>query len=746
MHSHAHTASYEKEILYGYIKTYIAKVLLFGIVGSGKTSVTAIMTGEDPPHVHDSSPLMVRPVQVTTVLTDDKLKWKKKKPQEVREMIAEIIRGKLQRDLEPDSETGPEPDLESTASVSKVPEPHKMDLELPPIESMDSQNGSTASEMDSHNYRKDPHHSEQVQQVDPKSPPKSKSKFDCLLEKTVKEDDFLSLVHKSNPPSQPILEQKWLYIIDSGGQPEFHNMLSIFVQRTTACIFVFRMHDRLDTYPLVTYYKSGSSIGSSHDSRLTNGQIFEQFMRTMRSFSSKKNGDPPSTVLLATHRDLVKLHNQLEESEQPNPLEERCKLEERHKLDERNKLQELHQQLKAIVLPQFKKQLIYCDKSYEEFIFTMNAKKPEESDKKTAEDIRKLITEKCLGEEEEIPIRWYFLDHRSRKISGGLNRKSKVLSREEYGKIANVLNIDKESCEDALKFFNRLNTIFYFPKALPNVVFLEPQILLDVLSKLVMKKYQHTQEAKKPENYDWLFHELAYVTEDLLDFEFKEHYIYDPPLFTSKELVTLFETLLIFGRLGEGKWFVPSILPSLVEVEKYHESKERALLIHFPDGGPQNGMFCSAVSFLLSTENTSPGSWKVLKESSDKPKCLKRNVILFTVGDFPGKVILIEEWTHFEIHLKTRQERERDLWKLVYKAVFKGLEKAAQTHHYDYNSDNVPRIAIRCPEQHNDHLSTPHPATIDCEGSWTCTKSTEWFGQVSPETIPWLNLTEEVNK
>ena len=106
--------------------------------------------------------------------------------------------------------------------------------------------------------------------------------------------------------------------------------------------------------------------------------------------------------------------------------------------------------LKAIVLPQFKKQLIYCDRQLEKFILTMNAKKPEDRDRETANDIRKVITEKCPGENVKIPIRWYNLDHRSKNISECLNRK--VLSREEYGKIAKELNIDDASCEGALEF------------------------------------------------------------------------------------------------------------------------------------------------------------------------------------------------------------------------------------------------------------------------------------------------------
>ena len=151
----------------------------------------------------------------------------------------------------------------------------------------------------------------------------------------MKRDDFLKLVHSSSPSSEPILEQRWLYIIDSGGQPEFHNMLSVFLQNTTACIFVFRIHEELDDCPPVAFYRDGSSVGVSDILGLTNRKIFQQFMSTMRSFRSKKNGDPPRIVLLATHRDKVKKRKLLK------------LLEKRHK------------ELKAILQSQFKHQLMY---------------------------------------------------------------------------------------------------------------------------------------------------------------------------------------------------------------------------------------------------------------------------------------------------------------------------------------------------------------------------------------------------
>ena len=199
------------------------------------------------------------------------------------------------------------------------------------------------------------------------------------------------------------------------------------------------------------------------------------------------------------------------------------------------------------------------------------------------------------------------------------------------------------------------------------------------------------------------------VAEELVnETQFKKHY--HPPAFTAMKLAKLFEKLIIFGKLGKGTWFVPSMLPSMKEEEaKQHcVSKERALLIHFPDGGPQNGIFCSTVSFLLSTDNTLSG-WKVLENSVGKPDCLKRNIISFIVDNISGKVTLIEEWKHIEVHVKTSPYYERRLWKLVYKAVFDGLKKAAETHHYTYTGSNGPQPAIICPEQ---HTSTTHPATI----------------------------------
>ena len=114
--------------------------------------------------------------------------------------------------------------------------------------------------------------------------------------------------------------------------------------------------------------------------------------------------------------------------------------------------------------------------------------------------------------------------------------------------------MDEGSCEEALNFFNGLNVLFYFPTILPNMVFIEPQMLLDKVSELVDETYNMRQGDKlQPMVGERLkFRDYGQVTGKFLS-EFKSHY--EPPLFTPKELITLLKGLLVLADLSEGVYF-----------------------------------------------------------------------------------------------------------------------------------------------------------------------------------------------
>ena len=68
-------------------------------------------------------------------------------------------------------------------------------------------------------------------------------------------------------------------------------------------------------------------------------------------------------------------------------------------------------------------------------------------------------------------------------------------------------------------------------------------------------------------------------------------------------------------------WFMPSVLKQ-VPAEKIEVSVSPGPLVaDFPDGGPQNGIFCSLMSHVLSRKNRHPHLWKLCL-SSNEPTCI----------------------------------------------------------------------------------------------------------------------------
>ena len=666
---------YEQEIKHGSIYLETDKIVMFGVAGSGKTCTLHALLGKPPPGIRRSSPLMERPITVSVISVDDQLHWQEMTPQQIRQRIADIIRSRSER-VSQAAKGSPSSDHEQQYSTT-ASQPH------PPTK----EGANVAS----------------TPQSEPVAPP------DPLLESL--SEEYVSLINTSAPSSEPILHQNWLYVIDSGGQHEFHEVLPIFLNGASDFIYVFRVHDKLDEQPKIAFYDNGDKL-HEYSSFLTNEEIFKHCMRTMHSFTSKnKDLTPPQVLLLGTHRDMVK--------EEDLPI----------------LLESLNERLKRTLLPHFRDQVIFCDETLKDCVFTIDAQQPEERDRECAEAVRRILCKKDERRCVKMPLRWHALEQALQKMSQDRGRK--VLSKQECLEIAKSLHIDDESCEEALKFFSDLNLLFYWPSILPDLVFVEPQVILDKVSELVKESYRvrrgRNSQQLRPTRGNFerrMFRDYGQVTEKFLG-KFNKHYI--PPLFTPSKLITLFEGLLVFARLSSGVWFMPSLLEVVSEdVAQYRVCQDTALVIHFPDDWPQVGMFCCMVAFLLSPDNTYKGTpcpWQVLEDESGKPKCLARNVIKFKIKCFPGYVTIIDYFTHFEIHVKTCVE-EMKLWQLVRHAVMKSLKKASEILGY---TDNTFELAIVCPA----HPSTPHPATIDCMGVWICSKDKEEGGKVPLQSIPW---------
>ena len=619
------------------------------------------------------------------------MEWEEKTPEQMLEIVAEVISSRV-----PKQHTGAQSDASLSSPEQQSSHTTTSQSRQPTAEKASSSTSEAAGKSTPSSEKKT---TDQVQSEEGVS-------LDSILKSTEVDEGFVSSINSGRTFLEAILRLRQLLIVDSGGQPEFLEMMPVFLNGASKFVYVMKAHESLEKRAMVQYFKDNKLVWEFPASH-TNEDTLKQCTCTMRSLNAKNPNIPPSKMMfLATHRDMV-----------PGVLEQ------------------LHKRLKKILLPEFKEQLIFCDSTGKDFIFTLNAAKPEDKDRECGQAIRECLSKSEEGREPvKVPLRWYALYQKLLEIMNGLGKK--VLSREQCRQVAESMEMDDGSCEEALNFFNGLNVLFYFPTILPNLVFIEPQMLLDKVSELVDETYHMRQGDKlQPMVGERLkFRDYGQVTEKFLS-EFKSHY--ETPLFTPKELITLLRGLLVLADLSENVYFMPCLLrvESSEVVTKHRVSKEKALAVHFPDSGPLMGMFCCTVAYLLSSDNTHPCPWKVVQNKEGTPECLHRNVIQFTIPKMAGTISLIDHFTHFEIHAYTLPKKTAQLWKVVHGAVFTGMKKAGKTLGY---TNNTPVPAIVCPA----HPDEPHPATVDEDAAWSCSVTPQHFGQLEECTIPWLSLRQ----
>ena len=372
-----------------------------------------------------------------------------------------------------------------------------------------------------------------------------------------------------------------------------------------------KLSERLDEHPVIKYYnKNGQVCGKPFCHALTNEQMLQCSIRTILSRPSRE-GKHSKTLIVGTHRD----------------KESSCS---ESRIEKNRKLTDM-------LVPSLKDQLVHYHLGTE-VIFPINAKKPKKQDHQVCAEIRKQIEDKKNAPPPyKIPIGWFLLEQDIIKVS-----KGGVISKSECLGIAAPLNINGEALTAALQYFDDLNIFLYYPSVLPELVFSNPQILLDKVTELVHFSYSlqtcsppgaaegvrqqkqkkgraatffsklvHFRSSHSSESSPvalegkWLqFRDKGIVTLEMFqDERFSAHYI--PDLFTPADLIKLLKHLLIIAPLSDTEYFMPSLLQmtspdELVQKPPAPSSSAAPLLVYFPAGCAQNGVFCALVVYLLS--------------------------------------------------------------------------------------------------------------------------------------------------
>ncbi|CAI8033474.1 hypothetical protein GBAR_LOCUS18877, partial [Geodia barretti] len=340
---------YKQEMKRGHIELDLDKMLLFGNAGSGKTCSLAALLGVDPPTIRRSTPLLKRPIEGMFVDVDGKKQWKKRK----LDLAAEVIRSRMPRQ-------------QSVAQSSGGPaSPGQQSPHTAASQSVEPTPENTSSSM-SQAARKSTASSEEKPST--REQQEAEGRLDSLLLSSAVDEGFVHLINSAPPSLEPILRLKQFLVLDSGGQPELLEMMPVFLRGASKFVYVLKLHESLDKRATIRYFKDGKLVWE-YPAYLTNEGTLRLCVRTMRSLNNKNPNIPPAKMMfLATHRDMVA------DKQLPGVLDT------------------LHKRLREILLPQFREQLIYCDTEREDFVFTLNAAKPEKEDRECAESIRECLS------------------------------------------------------------------------------------------------------------------------------------------------------------------------------------------------------------------------------------------------------------------------------------------------------------------------------------------------------------------
>ena len=365
--------------------------------------------------------------------------------------------------------------------------------------------------------------------------------------------------------SQQLSHSTWIYVLDSGGQPQFADVSRAFVRGNTINIIVHKLTDRLSSRPVFQYSVNGKPLTQPKELRMTNLQLITTHVRSISSarLAAVHGCDPmPLFIIIGTYEDKMGgLWWLFQES-----------------LKQKN--------IKLIsALKQYKDQLIFFNEAEQQLIFPVNNMCLQNREELSMR-LRAYVTghHKAVIEK-EVPIRWYILESNIKEE--GDKQHHGIVLRSYYEEIGKKLGMDEVQIMRAISFLKSLSVFLHF-ETCPDIIFTNPQYFLNVLSSIISisfvdfpQKLLNKGKILPPDAHRKLQKEGLF-TDDLLDL------INIPfsPLFKKVDLLCLLCHLCIIARVQRDNltyYFMPCALcPKQLtyqEKKKYCKTCEPLLLM-----------------------------------------------------------------------------------------------------------------------------------------------------------------------
>ena len=205
-----------------------------------------------------------------------------------------------------------------------------------------------------------------------------------------------------------------------------------------------------------------------------------------------------------------------------------------------------------------------------------------------------------------------------------------------------------EDTAAALQFFSDLNVILYYPSILPNVIFTNPQALLNIVTEIIKCIVYGTDGVEANDPVFISACEEGIISVKLLDL-LKQDFpqVYKPSMFEAHDLIALLLHLGIVSKYNKD-YFMPSLLKGLdtrgieASLSQHPDSVEPCAVYY-----ENRWLECGAFGFLI-TSLLSSGMWKLAYKGINL-LCVHSNCIKMFFHSC--LVTLVDHVTHIEIHV-----------------------------------------------------------------------------------------------
>ena len=509
-------------------------------------------------------------------------------------------------------------------------------------------------------------------------------------------------------------------LLDSGGQPQFHEVFSIVLPAVTGIISVFKLSEPLAVHGEVVFYRDGVQANDPYESYLTNEQVIRHDLLAIQSEVSQKGAEEMSNLaFVGTFLD----------------QQDACPEETPDQKDER-----LHSMITEI-LSKDMQQCVISSGSLRHVTFRVNARTPTEKDYETAGQLKDALMSQSRVKPRNLPLKWCGFEVALRKMMEQLNRQ--ILSLKECEFIGSKLGFDPPSLKACLNYLRELHILSFYD-ALPKVVFGSCQVILDKITELVVYSLELKKGGRFSTGVDRKFHQQGILSLDILQSKACSKH-YSSEYFVPEDLPKVFKSLFIVTEVGPGEYLMPCVLKvsDILPSPPVPKGNVRSsFVLHFSKKSPMLGIYCCTISYLLTA-----AGWKLLTRDGEVVQVARNSITFQLPQNLPGKLIFLDPLSSYlgvavDLPAAVSARHSAVLYKEIRDTFVEAMKSAMQTLHYEVRT---PELSFLCPEQSSRCSSFPHLATLNTTHSLlTCSLSPDCVAHpLTPDQEMWLTTPAE---